>query len=118
MNSTLSVTTQEGRARQGLARSRSAPAADVRRARLIMMLEQGLSWSAIGRQLPCTPDYISRWKGRFDRERLGGLYARHRGRAPAEDAARLEARVLAWARKAPNDGSARGSRPQLGQAAR
>src|SRR3972149_1674809 len=105
MNSTLSLTTQERRALQGLARSRSAPAADVRRARLIMMLEQGLSWSAMGRQLPCTPDYISRWKGRFDRERLGGLYARHRGRAPAEDAARLEARVVAWARQAPSGGS-------------
>ena len=116
MNSTLSLTTQERRALQGLARSRSAPAADVRRARLIMMLEQGLSWSAIGRQLPCTPDYISRWKGRFDRERLGGLYARHRGRAPAEDAARLEARVLAWTRKAPNDGSTHWSTRKLGKA--
>ena len=116
MNSTLSLATQERRALQGLARSRSAPAADVRRARLIMMLEQGLSWSAIGRQLPCTPDYISRWKGRFDRERLGGLYARHRGRAPAEDAARLEARVLAWTRKAPNDGSTHWSTRKLGKA--
>ena len=116
MNSTLSLTTQERRALQGLARSRSAPAADVRRARLIMMLEQGLSWSAIGRQLPCTPDYISRWKGRFDRERLGGLYARHRGRAPAEDAARLEARVLAWTRKAPSDGSTHWSTRKLGKA--
>src|SRR3990172_7695930 len=116
MNSALSLTTQERRALQGLARSRSAPAADVRRARLIMMLEQGLSWSAIGRQLPCTPDYISRWKGRFDRERLGGLYARHRGRAPAEDAARLEARVLAWTRKAPSDGSTHWSTRKLGKA--
>ena len=116
MTSILSLTTQELRALQGLARSRSAPAADVRRARLIMMLEQGLSWSAIGRQLPCTPDYISRWKGRFDRERLGGLYARHRGRAPAEDAARLEARVLAWTRKAPSDGSTHWSTRKLGKA--
>ena len=116
MTSILSLTTQERRALQGLARSRSAPAADVRRARLIMMLEQGLSWSAIGRQLPCTPDYISRWKGRFDRERLGGLYARHRGRAPAEDAARLEARVLAWTRKAPSDGSTHWSTRKLGKA--
>jgi len=27
------------------------------------------------RPAPCTPDYISRWKGRFEAERLGGLYA-------------------------------------------
>ncbi|MFO1361734.1 MAG: hypothetical protein U1F45_04550 [Burkholderiales bacterium] len=66
---------------------------------------KGASWSAISAQLPCTPDYISKpLKGRFEAERLGGLYARHRGRAPADDAARLEARVLAWT-QALGDGS-------------
>jgi transposase len=116
MNSTLSLTTEERRSLQALVRSRSAPAADVKRARLIMMLEQGLSWSAISEGLPCTPDYISRWKGRFERERLAGLYARHRGSDPAEDTAAIEAKVLTWTRKVPRDGATHWSTRKLGKA--
>jgi len=116
MNATLSLTTEERRALSSLTRSRAAPAADVKRARLIMMLDEGLSWNAIGEQLPCTPDYISRWKRRFERERMAGLYARHRGSEPAENAAKLEARVLAWTRKAPSDGSTHWSTRKLGKA--
>jgi transposase len=116
MNFTLSLTTEERRVLELLSRSRSATAAYVKRARLIMMLDEGVSWSAIGVQLPCTPDYISRWKRRFEAERLGGLYARHRGRAPAADTARLEARVLAWTRKPPSDGSTHWSTRKLGLA--
>jgi transposase len=112
----LKLTTEERRVLQALRRSRRAPAADVKRARLIIMLDQGLTWSAIGQQLPCTPDYISRWKGRFQAERLGGLYARHRGRAPAADLARLEARVLAWTQKPPSDGSTHWSTRKLASA--
>jgi Homeodomain-like domain-containing protein len=44
----------------------------VKRARLILMLDEGLSWSVIGERLPCTPDYIGRWKRRFVEERLAG----------------------------------------------
>jgi transposase len=116
MTSTLSLTTEERRALLSLTRSRSAPAADVKRARLIMMLDEGLSWNAIGEQLPCTPDYISRWKRRFERERMAGLYARHRGSEPAQDSAKLEARVLAWTQKAPRDGSTHWSTRKLAQA--
>jgi len=116
MTSNLSLTTEERRTLVSLSRSRAAPAADVKRARLIMMLEQGMSWNAIGEQLPCTPDYISRWKGRFERERLAGLYARHRGSAPGEDTAKTEARVLAWMQKAPSDGSTHWSTRKLGEA--
>src|SRR4249919_4243764 len=116
MNTLLGLTTEERRVLQALTRSRGAAAAYVKRARLIMMLDEGVSWSVIGVQLPCTPDYISRWKRRFEAERLGGLYARHRGRAPAADTARLEARVLAWTRKPPSDGSTHWSTRKLGLA--
>ncbi len=115
MNATLSLTTEERRTLLSLTRSRAAAAADVKRARLIMMLDEGLSWSAISERLPCTPDYISRWKGRFERERLAGLYARHRGSAPAVDAAKIEARVLAWTQKAPSDGSTHWSTRKLAE---
>ena len=113
---TLDLTTEERRALASLSRSRAASAADVKRARLIMMLDEGLSWSAIGERLPCTADYISRWKGRFERERMAGLYARHRGSEPAEDAAKVEARVLAWTQKPPSDGSTHWSTRKLGNA--
>lgn len=113
---TLNLTTEERRALVSLMRLRAALAADVKRARLIMMLDEGLSWSTIGERLPCTADYISRWKRRFERERMAGLYARHRGSEPAEDAAKLEARVLAWTQKAPVDGSTHWSTRKLGKA--
>jgi transposase len=115
MNPALSLTTEERRVLWSLTRSRRAAASEVKRARLIIMLEEGLSWTAISERLPCTPDYISRWKTRFENERLAGLYARHRGRAPAEDAAKLEARVLAWTQKAPSDGSTHWSTRKLAE---
>ena len=96
MDSHLGLTAEERAVLQALTRSRHSRAGEVRRARLIMMLDAGVSWSDISEQLPCRPDFIGRWKGRFETERLGGLYARHRGRAPANDMAQLEARVLAW----------------------
>lgn len=115
MNSSLSLTTEERHALVSLVRSRAAPASDVKRARLIMMLDEGLSWNVIGERLPCTADYISRWKRRFEQERMAGLYARHRGSEPAEAAARIEAKVLAWTQKAPTDGSTHWSTRKLGK---
>src|SRR5215831_6035645 len=115
MNGPLSMTTEERRALVSLTRSRSAPSADVKRARLIMMLDEGLSWNTIVERVPCTPDFISRWKGRFERERMAGLYARHRGSEPAEDAAKVEARVLALTQRVPSDGSTHWSTRRLGR---
>ena len=62
-------------------RSRTLPAEDVRRARQILLLAEGKSASAIRQALGCNPNYISRWKGRFEAERLAGLYSHYRGRA-------------------------------------
>ena len=66
---------------RGRMRSRTLPAEDVRRARLILLLAQGKSYLAIRQALGCNPNYISRWKGRFEAERLAGLYSHHPGRA-------------------------------------
>src|ERR1700740_3561417 len=62
-------------------RSRTLPAEDVRRARLMLLLAQGKSYLAIRQVLGCNPNYVSRWKGRFEAERLAGLYSHHPGRA-------------------------------------
>src|SRR5258708_31168166 len=91
---------QELRAR---VRSRVLRAGDVRRARLILMLSEGQSWSAIQQALGCTSAYIARWQARFAYQRLAGLFARHQGRPVSKRTPRLEARILPWSRRAPDD---------------
>jgi transposase len=94
-------------------RSRTLPAEDVRRARLILLLAQGKSYLAIRRALGCNPNYISRWKGRFEAERLAGLYSHHRGRAVEKRTPALEARILEWTRRPAPDGSTHWSSRKL-----
>lgn len=65
--------------------------------------------------LECSQNYIVRWKSRFLAERMGGLYARHQGRQPAKDAAKMEARILAHTRRAPADGSTHWSTRKVGR---
>src|SRR4026208_1601691 len=75
----LALTLLERRELKKRRRSRTLPAEDVRRARLILMLASGDSYSQIRQTLTCNRSYISRWKQRFVEQRLAGLYARHRG---------------------------------------
>jgi transposase len=86
-------------------RSRTLAAEQVRQARLILLLAEGKSYRAIRQALGCNANYISRWKGRFKAERLGGLYTRHGGRAVAKRTPALEARILEVTRRPPADGS-------------
>ena len=104
---------QELRAR---VRSRVLRAGDVRRARLILMLSEGQSWSAIQQALGCSSAYIARWQARFAQQRLAGLFARHQGRPVSKRTPRLEARILAWTRRAPDDGSTHWSSRKLARA--
>ena len=101
----LHLTGSEDRELKMRLRSRTLPAEDVRRARLILMLAQGQSYLEIRQALGCNGNYISRWKQRFGEQRLAGLYARHPGRAVEKRTPKLEARILAWTRKSPSDGS-------------
>lgn len=98
------------------ARSRVLRAGDARRARLILMLSEGRSWSTIEQTLGCSSAYIARWQGRFQHQRLGGLFARHRGRPAQKRTPRLEARILDWTRRAPSDGSTHWSSRKLARA--
>ena len=95
------------------ARSRTGRAGDARRARLILMVSSGKSYSEIVAALDCNRSYISRWKERFLSERLAGLYARHRGRAVDKRTPRLEAKILEWTRRGPSDGSTHWSSRKL-----
>ena len=82
------------------ARSRTLPAGEVRRSRLILMLAEGKSYRMIQAELPCDATFIVRWKQRFLQDRLSGLYARHPGRAVEKRTPKMEARILEWTRRA------------------
>ena len=77
------------------------------------MLAEGRSWSSIEQALGCSPAYIQRWKGRFLKDRLSGLFTRHLGRAVKERTPKLEARILNWTRRPPPDGSTHWSSRKL-----
>src|SRR6202035_3753871 len=81
LETTLRLSRPESRELQARARSRVLRAGDVRRARLILMLSEGQSWSAIQQALGCSSAYIARWQARFAQQRLAGLFARPQGRA-------------------------------------
>jgi transposase len=112
----LQLSQAEGKELQARVRSRVLRAGDVRRARLILLLAEGQSWSVIEQALGCSSTYIARWQKRFSEQRLAGLFARHQGRPVSKRTPRLEARILAWTRRAPNDGSTHWSSRKLAQA--
>jgi transposase len=87
------------------ARSRSLGAEDNKRAKLILLVAKGLSFSQICRRLDCTDRYISVWKRRFHQGRLSGLDSRYRGSQRRVRTAQMEARILEATRKGPTDGT-------------
>jgi transposase len=109
----LDLTAGEVSELQERMRSRTLPAEDVRRARLILLLAQGQSYLTIRRLLGCNANYVSRWKGRFEAERLAGLYSRHRGRAADKRTPALEAKILEATRRPSADGSTHWSSRKL-----
>src|SRR6516164_7958040 len=83
-------------------RSRTLAAEQVRQARLLLVLAAGKSYGAIRQALGCNANYISRWKGRFMAERLGGMYSRHPGQAVvSKPTPALEAKIPAVTRRPP-----------------
>src|SRR6266852_5782164 len=114
MASGLGLSVEERSELKAMARSRRLPAAPVKRARMLLLLDDGLSWNAVSAQTPCSQDFIARWKRRFEQSRLAGLYARHRGKRPAPGAAKLQARILAFTQqRQPADGATHWSTRKL-----
>ena len=87
-----------------IAQSRSLPAGYVFRAKLILMLAEGASYSSIKLRLGTTAPTISSWKQRFLAAGLDGLDTSHPGQKPTVLTARLRARILA-STQPPKDGS-------------
>ena len=78
-------------------------------------MAQCTSYLTIRQLLGCNPNYISRWKGRFEAERLAGLYSHYRGRAVEKRTPALEAKILEWTRRPAPDGSTHWSSRKLAQ---
>jgi len=88
-----------------IAQSRTLPAGYVFRAKLILLLAEGVSYSSIKQRLATTAPTISRWKQRFLADGIDGLDTAHPGQKPSVLTASLRARILAATRKPPKDGS-------------
>jgi len=70
----LILTKDERRRLDSLAhRSRSAPHV-ARRARIILACADGTDSNVVARRLHVTPATVCKWRGRFIRQRLDGLY--------------------------------------------
>lgn len=100
------LTTEERLELEQMTQSRTLPAGDVFRARLILMLAEGLPYRTIQERLDTTAPTISRWKDRFLQQRVDGLLEiRHPGQRPSVSTPSLQAKVLEVTRRKPKDGS-------------
>src|SRR4029450_4639315 len=90
----LTLTSDERAELERRVRSLKIRAEDARRARGILMLAQGHSYSTIEATVPCYRDSINRWRRRFVADRLEGLRARYRGQPPTILTPAMEARIL------------------------
>src|SRR3982750_2124452 len=89
-----------------MAQARSLPAGDVMRARMMLLLSEGVSYRKIQEVLDTTAPTISRWKERFRAHSMAGLMEeRHPGQKPSVRKPKLQARILAAIKNGPNDGS-------------
>src|SRR6202023_1406412 len=90
---------------QRWAHSRTLPAGDVFRARLILALADGTTYREIARSLKTSLPTIARWKMRFERDGLAGLEGRHLGSKPRAATPKVQARVIRRVQQKPGDGS-------------
>jgi transposase len=110
------LTSIERDALQRLSRTGRGRADLARRARIILRLADGASYLEIARGLGESSRTIGKWKRRFLEARIDGLEGRYRGNTPTVLTPRLEARILAWTRKPPTDGSTHWSTRKLAKA--
>ena len=102
----IKLTADERLELEQMTQSRTLPAGDVFRARLVLMLADGLPYRTIQERLDTTAPTISRWKDRFLKERVAGLLEiRHPGQKPSVMTPALQAKVLEATRRKPKDGS-------------
>ena len=101
----LTVSEQQREELRGWSQSRTLPAGDVFRAKLILALADGQSYSRIEKELRTSRPTIARWKKRFEEKGISGLDGQHKGSKPVAATAAVQAQVLRKTLKQPADGS-------------
>jgi transposase len=101
----LAITDEQRGELSKWAASRTLPAGDGFRARLILALADGETYNQIMTSLRTTAPTISRWKQRFEQEGIDGLDPRHKGSQPRVADAAVQARIARKTQQKPSDGS-------------
>src|SRR5438477_12089246 len=112
----LELTAAEKQDLEKWAQSRTLPAGDVFRARLILALADGATYVEIMRSLCTTAPTISRWKQRFEQNGIAGLDPRHKGSQPRVTTAQVQARIARRTQQKPADGSTHWSCRKMAEA--
>src|SRR6476659_4202651 len=99
------LTEEQRKELTGWAQSRTLPAGDVFRARLILALADGMTYEAVKSSLQTTAPTISRWKQRFEESGIEGLEPQHKGSKPRTATPAVQARVYRKVQQKPQDGS-------------
>src|SRR5262249_17665704 len=101
----LMLTTEQRTELETRERSRRGRADAARRARVILLLADGDSYTTITAKTGCSSRTIALWKRRFEADGIAGLAARHRGSKRTVLTPVLQARILAWTRRTPPHGA-------------
>src|SRR6202021_286968 len=101
----IELTEQEREELRRWSSSRTLPAGDVFKAKLILGLADGVSYSRLETELNTSRPTIARWKARFQEGRIAALDGRHKGSRPRKATPALQARVLRKTQQKPPDGS-------------
>jgi transposase len=101
----LKLTAEQKQELQGWAQSRTLPAGDVFRARMLLALAEGITYREIARSMKTSTPTVARWKMRFEQEGMAGLEGRHRGSKPRAATPAVQARVIRRVQQKPGDGS-------------
>ena len=102
----MALNEEEKQELQQMTQSRTLPAGDVMRARMMLLLSHGVPYRKIQDLLDTTAPTIVRWKQRFLQHRMAGLLEeRHPGQKPSVRTPKLQARILAAIKDGPQDGS-------------
>lgn len=109
----LMMTADERATLETYARARAGRADLAQRARVILLLADGTSYGEVTSTVGWSSATIAKWKGRFEADRLAGLWGRHKGSQPRLRTPQMEARILNWTRKAPPSGATQWSTRSL-----
>jgi transposase len=101
----LKLTAEQKQELHRWAQSRTLPAGDVFRARMLLALAEGITYREIARSMKTSTPTVARWKMRFEREGMTGLQGRHRGSKPRAATPAVQARVMRRVQHKPGDGS-------------